>query len=144
MNHKSSTSSSEHPDIEILDRWRSGLLSSPDAVSAHVAECKLCQQRSHFSVDLLQTWSAHPHPQTTARQLTAGRRQSPLWVGAAATCCLLLAAGFWHFAASPVNLATSTRNADSVPTEQQVVAHLSFYEWLNAHPDQLEQVADHG
>ncbi|MEY2342479.1 hypothetical protein AB4090_10265 [Acidithiobacillus sp. IBUN Pt1247-S3] len=146
MSHKTLHAhlSDGHPDSETLDRWRAGLLASSDEVATHVAHCQLCQKRSRFTTDLIAVWSARPQGVTIFRQPHYPARRAPFWIGVAASACLLLAVGSWQWF-SGVSSQPSAPNSSNAPVvEQQVVAHLTFYEWLNTHPNQLEQVADHG
>ncbi len=138
----------EHPDEYTLDRWRAGLLSGDlaDGVATHVKRCSYCRSVTAFAPNLVSAWASLELPATVRRTIGAERRRPIPWFrGAVAGFILTLATLLigLHLSIPGSSESDGNPNRVTAPAEQEVVAHLGFYEWLNAHPDRLQQV-DHG
>lgn len=139
-------SGSCHPRSDTLDRWRAGMLSGHFArrIAAHVGHCPRCEEQCAFSKTLLDHWSAgyQPHHQSIRRSVTIWRLPvaAKIILG---FCAIALVAMSLHVF-SPMPHSTPIKTNESIPPEaHNIVAHLGFYEWLEAHPDKLNMV-NHG
>jgi len=145
--------SQHHPDPELLDRLRAGLLDAETetrmALEQHVADCAVCRQQldawrqlgtdalgprldSRLLADELQ---AARRRALGSQGITAGNRyRAAVPYAAAAVLLIAVSAGLWslfpHGADTPAVVAT--RSTQQVP---DVYEDLDFYLWLATQQD---------
>lgn len=139
--------SEAHPDTELLDRLRAGLLDedleSKARLEHHLAACPSCRERAnawdHLGRDALGAWPVMDDALSVglrrARQqaLAAGRQQRlvsrrPL-LAAAAVLLIALSAGLWTLRHEFVDTVpvTTAKNGEGIP---DLYEDLDFYLWM--------------
>lgn len=150
-----------HPDTELLDRLRTGLLDDDlevkNRVEGHLADCPHCRERlnawKHLGRDALGAWpvtddrlSARLH---LARQQAMGggrQRRTILRHPLLATAALLLiavSAGLWTLRHEFVDTVPMTaQNSDEIP---DLYEDLDFYLWMaNQGDDKMQEQGNNG
>ncbi|HHJ18142.1 MAG TPA: hypothetical protein ENJ80_15790 [Gammaproteobacteria bacterium] len=128
----------KHPDSELLDRLRAGLLDDAPAQKAelenHLAQCSACRQRHNWPATLQAADPALDNRLDRARQRaiqapgkSALRRFAPL---AAAAAIALVAILLVQTARQPDPENTRMAGTTEVP---EVYEDLDFYLWLTDH-----------
>jgi anti-sigma factor RsiW len=150
-----------HPDTELLDRLRAGLLDddveTKSRVEHHLADCPHCRERlhawKHLGRDVVGAWPVTDNRLSArlrlARQqaMRAGRqRRSILRHPLLATAALLLiavSAGFWTMRHEFVDtVPMMAQSGDEIP---DLYEDLDFYLWMaNQGEDKLQEQGNNG